>query len=296
MDGIAQMIPVSISIVVPHYNDLTALDCCLTRLTAQDVPRERFEIIVSDNMSPLGAEAVVAVIAGRARLVIATERGAGPARNAGVQTATGEILAFTDCDCSPEPGWLGAGIAALDRFDLVGGAMTVSIDHDGALSGAEAFEKVFAFDNQRYVEEKGFTVTANLFCRRAVLDAVGQFKVGVSEDFDWCQRAKDLGYRIGYAADAIIAHPARRDWPALLSKWRRLNAESFALMTEQPRGRAKWAIRSMGLLPSILVHMPRVLTSKALRTGAERRRALATLARLRWWRFVDAQRLLFRGR
>jgi hypothetical protein len=161
---------------------------------------------------------------------------------------------------------------------------------------AEAFEMVFAFQNRVYVEKKGFTVTANLFCSRAVFDAVGPFKVGVSEDLEWCQRATAKGFRIGYAAEAVVAHPARRDWPALLKKWQRLSEESFALAISKPGGRVKWGLRSLALLPSIAAHTPRVLGSAALTRGVERRRALATLARLRWWRFVDAQRLLIRGR
>lgn len=34
------------------------------------------------------------------------------------------------------------------------------------MSGAEAFETVFAFDNERYVKQLHFTVTANLICPR----------------------------------------------------------------------------------------------------------------------------------
>lgn len=283
----------AISVVVPHYNDLAGLDRCLAALAEQTVARERYEIIVSDNMSPQGADAVVAAIAGRARLVIATERGAGPARNAAAAEARGATLAFTDSDCVPAPGWLAAGVAGLERFDLVGGAMTVSIESAHELSGAEAFEQVFAFDNRDYVERKGFTVTANLFCRRDTFAAVGPFEVGVSEDLEWCHRARAKGYRIGYAADALVSHPARPDWPALLNKWRRLSAEAFALAAEQPRGRWRWWVRSLALPPSVLLHAPRVLRAGSL-TPAERGRALATLARLRWWRFVDAQRLLMK--
>ena len=287
--------PVPVSVIVPHYDDLARLDRCLDALARQDFPRDRYEIIVADNMTPAGREAVEAVIAGRARLVFQPERGAGPARNAGVAAAVGTMLAFTDADCLPEPGWLTAGIAALERFDFVGGAMTVAIEGDGAKSGAEAFELVFAFDNRRYVERKHFTVTANLFCPRALFDRVGPFKVGVSEDLEWCLRARGLGYRIGYAPAAVAAHPARRDWAALRKKWQRMSAESYALEREKPLGRLRWAARSAALIPSIIAHAPRALTSDALSGAGERAAALGTLARLRLWRFVEAQRLLFGG-
>lgn len=276
-----------VSVVIPHYNDLARLDRCLDAVGAQELPGGRFEVIVADNMSPVGEAAVRAVVGTRARVVPAVEKGAGPARNAGVAAAQGRVLAFTDCDCVPEAGWLAAGVAALDGCDVVGGRMIVLTEGGPIRSGAEAFEAVFAFNNRRYVEEQGFTVTANLFCPRAVFETVGPFRVGVSEDVEWCQRARAAGYRIGYAEDAAVGHPARADWTALRRKWERLNAEMFELAVTRPGGRLRWAVASLAMPLSIAAHAPAVLRSPALRGAGERARALATLARLRLWRFGD---------
>jgi GT2 family glycosyltransferase len=284
-----------ISVVIPHYDDLARLDQCLAALGTQTMARARFEVIVADNMSPCGGAAVAAAVAGRARVVFASDRGAGPARNAGVAAARGTILAFTDADCVPAPAWLNAAVAALETCDLVGGAMQVAIEPGRAMSGAQAFEAVFAFDNRRYVESMGFSVTANLLCRRALFDAVGGFRTGVSEDLDWCLRARAAGYRIGYAPGAIVAHPARADWPSLRQKWQRLSAESYALACERRGGRVRWIARSLLLPLSIIAHAPRIWRSSAVRSGTERRAALMTLARLRLWRFIAAQRLWRRG-
>lgn len=290
------MAPPKVSIIVPHYGDPVPLDRCLTALTALAYDRDDYEIIVADNLSPQGEEAINAAVAGRARLIIATERGAGPARNAGVAAARGDYLAFTDSDCVPAPQWLANGLKALETNDFVGGRMIVSREADGAKSGAEAFEQVFAFDNEDYVLNKGFTVTANLFCPRALFDRVGGFRVGVSEDLEWCLRARDAGYRIGYAPDAVVAHPARRDWPALLTKWRRINREMYHLTAAAPRGRLVWLARTWALPASIAAHAPRIAMSRELAGSRERLSALGTLARLRMWRFLDAHRLLLKGR
>src|SRR5688572_18224951 len=90
-----------VSVIVPHYGDLANLDRCLSALVRQTYPRERFEIVVADNGSPQGEAAVLQAIAGRARLTIVAEKGAGPARNGGVAVSQGRILAFTDADCRP---------------------------------------------------------------------------------------------------------------------------------------------------------------------------------------------------
>ncbi|MGD9714766.1 MAG: glycosyltransferase family 2 protein, partial [Thermomicrobiales bacterium] len=153
-----------ISVIVPHFNDLSRLDQCLEALCRQTIERDRFEIIVADNGPPSGRAEVDAAIAGRARLADAPIPGAGPARNAGVALSRGEILAFTDCDCIPAPGWLTAGVAALDAADLVGGGMKVLVADEGRMTGTEAFETIFAFNNRRYVEEEHFSITANLLC------------------------------------------------------------------------------------------------------------------------------------
>ncbi|MDB5423136.1 MAG: hypothetical protein JWQ29_552 [Phenylobacterium sp.] len=284
-----------ISVIVPHFQDLDGLDRCLDALGRQTCPTRDFEIVVADNNSPAGEAAVAARIAGRARLVVVTEKGAGPARNGGVAASRGETLAFTDSDCVPEPGWLADGAAALAGFDLVGGRMRVLVDDEAHMTGPEAFEAVFAFDNETYVKRKGFTVTANLFCAHKVFDAVGGFRVGVSEDLEWGQRARAAGYRIGYAPGAVVGHPARRTWPDLQRKWQRLSAETFGLVVSAPGGRTRWLLRSFGLPLSAVAHTPKVLTSPALHTLRDRGRALAVLYRLRLWRFADALRLLAAG-
>lgn len=282
----------SASVMVPHYHDLAGLARCLDSLERQTYPADCFEIIVADNASPEGREAVEAIIRGRARLVVVPEKGAGPARNGAVALATGEILAFTDSDCVTEPDWLRQGVAALRAGDVAGGRMIVLVETPGAPAPTEAFEAVFGFDNRRYVEKMGFTVTANLFCPRAVFERVGGFRVGMSEDLEWCGRARAAGFELVYAPLAVVGHPARRSWNELTGKWGRLNAETFALSAGQPWRNLRWLLRSLLLPASAVAHTPKVLASPALTSWSQRASALQVLYRLRLWRLVDSLRLL----
>jgi GT2 family glycosyltransferase len=283
-------------VIIPHYNDVEALDACLAALACQTFSAGRFEIVVADNGSPIGESAVEAAVAGRARLVFVSQRGAGPARNHGVAVSNGRVLAFTDADCVPGPEWIAEGVAMLEHGDIVGGGMRVALPQGRSISGAEAFEGVFAFDNRTYVNRKGFSVTANLFCSRALFDAVGPFRVDVSEDVEWCQRARSKGYTIVYADAASVAHPARRDWPELKRKWQRMNAENFALACSRPFGRLRWLVRNLLIPASIIVDAPRVLHSSTLPDARARVAALGTLARLRLWRSANAIALMFERR
>lgn len=283
-----------VSVVVPHYDDLDRLDVCLAAIGAQTVSRT-FEIVVADNGSPQGLAAVQAVAGERARVVLVPEKGAGPARNGGVLASRGAILAFTDSDCVPQPGWLQSGVDALTACDVSGGRMLVGVRNPARLTPEEAFERVFAFDNETYVRRKGFTVTANLFCRREVFDRVGPFRTGVSEDVEWCLRARAAGCRLDYAEAAAVVHPARRSWTELTAKWARLNREAYLLSRERPDGRLWWLVSTIAMPVSALAHTPKVLASPRLERPADRLAALAVLYRLRFWRFGQYLALALSG-
>jgi cellulose synthase/poly-beta-1,6-N-acetylglucosamine synthase-like glycosyltransferase len=282
----------TVSIIVPHYNDLENLHECLKYLEAQTMARSQYEIIVSDNNSACGLLAVRAACEGIARVVSAPKQGAGEARNAGAAVALSELLAFTDSDCRPARDWLKRGVEALQDADVVGGRMVVGVEDRSRLTAAEAYELVFAFNNRRYVEKQGYSVTANMFTRRDVFGKVGPFRVGVSEDLDWGRRASALGFRTKYAADAIVTHPARRQWPDLIRKWRRLTSESYALTREQSYGRLRWFFRSWLILLSTFVHFPAALRCNELNSFNQRALATYGLIRLRTWRFVECNRRL----
>jgi GT2 family glycosyltransferase len=286
----------SLSVIIPHYQDLVRLDRCLEAVEAQSIGRRNFEIIVADNNSPVGPAAVEQCIRGRAQLVVVTNKGAGMARNGGVRVAKGEILAFTDSDCIPEPDWLAEGLKCLAHNDLVGGRMAVLVDDAAAMTPEEAFERIFAFDNEYYVKKLGFTVTANLICPRTLFDNVGEFAgASVAEDTQWCYRAKAAGYRIGYAPRSVVGHPARKSWDELLRKWRRMNTDNFGLATENGRGRLRWFLRSLLLPASAVAHTPKALFGAGVDTFGQRLAALGVLYRLRLWRTGHSIQLLRRA-
>ncbi len=280
-----------VSVIVPHYRDFARLHLCLESLGRQSYPAGLTEIIVADNNSPEGVAAVAAAVAGRAAVVVVTEKGAGPARNGGAAAATGEVLAFIDSDCIAEPEWVAEGVRALASYDFIGGRMKVLVGDMARMTPAEAFERVFAFDNEDYITNKSFTVSANLMCPRSLFESVGGFRTTVSEDVEWAHRAIGLGYRLGYASRAVVGHPARRTWSELIAKWRRMTAESYALITERRGGRALWLLRSLVLPASAVAHTPKVLASGELQRLDQRTAAIGILFRLRLWRMFEALRL-----
>ena len=291
------MMPVSsphVSVVIPHYNDLDGLRICASLLERQTLPRDQFEIVVADNNSDCGLDAVREAAPG-ARVVAAPIQGAGPARNQGVSAAQGAVLAFLDSDCAPEARWLEEGLAGLSGFDFIGGQVITTAQNPASPNPVEAFEIVFNFNFRRYVEVVGFTGTGNMFVRRDVFDRVGGFRAGVSEDMDWCFRARALGLRLGYADRAIVGHPARRNWAELERRWARILVESYASFSERPYGRLVYAVKALGMPLSVVPHTVRIFRSPRLPNWSVKIGAVWVLLRVRIWRGTRMLWLVVRG-
>jgi glycosyltransferase involved in cell wall biosynthesis len=129
-------------VVVPAHQEEARLADTLAALAAQ---RDReFTLLVVDNASTDGTAAVAREFAAAApfpvRVLEEPEKGVGSAVDTGFRYAIGQgatLLARTDADCLPLPGWAGAARAALtDRPGLVCGRIVARADEHGVLGRA----------------------------------------------------------------------------------------------------------------------------------------------------------------
>lgn len=271
------------AVIIPHYNDTLRLARCLTALVPQLT--DRVELVVVDNASTESLDELRAEFPD-VRIVTEVKKGAAEARNRGVLETTAPALFFLDCDCVPDPDWIETALRIKDQADVIGGRIDVFDETPAPRSGAEGFETVFAFQNRRYVEEKGFSVTANLLTRRDVFEKTGPMRAGLSEDLEWCHRARAQGFGIAYADELGVSHPTRGDWQALARKWQRLTEEGFGVHKNTGKSNLSWALRGVAMPASALLHSVKVLRHGALKDGTERRAAIQTLWRLRLARMV----------
>lgn len=216
---------VRLSVVVPTYKRPHLLDRCLGALIAQDFPAEQFEIIVADDAAgDLSTWRVVqrrrreAVRGPRLRYVRVTGRhGPAAARNRGWRVAAGETIALTDDDCVPAANWLREGMLALgERRAAVWGRIVVPLPADPT-----DYERDTAG-----LASAGF-VTANCFCRREVLQAIGgldeNFTAPWREDTDFYFSLLERGYDVAQAPQATVVHPVRPAfWGASLRQQRKI--------------------------------------------------------------------------
>ena len=129
-----------------------------------------------------------------------------------------------------------------------------------------------------------FTGTGNLFVPRRVFEATGPFRSGVSEDKEWCHRANACGFRLGYTPDAVVAHPARRTWAELQTKWQRVVQESYLLAREKPGWRLRWLARAFAVGASPGVHWLNVMRSPRLIGASNKLKGIAGLVGIRLYR------------
>ncbi|MGZ0655554.1 glycosyltransferase [Coraliomargarita sp. W4R72] len=211
-----------ISVIIPVFNDWAGVEVCLQALKLQSICSSRFEVIIVDNNSgspvPPGLEA-------RYDFKLITEKtpGSYSARNAGVGVSKGEILVFTDSDCTPAPNWLQGGLKALSSgVDRVAGGVELTFDC-GDNSFVCAHEKAFAF-RQEANSKAGWSVTANLMTWKSVFLEVGYFNDSLmsSGDYEWNTRATEAGKSIQFCDDCVVYHPARSNVTEVLKKNKRL--------------------------------------------------------------------------
>lgn len=289
------------SLIIPHRDDLAGLARTLAALARLDAASPACELIVADNGSAAGLEAVaqVAAAAGLAMPVRVIDAGAvigaGPARNLAARVANGAALAFIDCDCLPPPGWLIAAAAALARHAVAGGLVQVMLPPGPArrASPAEAFDMLFGFNVTQGFARDGLLLTANLAVRAGVFRAVGDFRNHLPEDLDWCHRAAAQGHGLALVPGMALGHVALDDARRLAARWDRVMREAWAYHRLRGRGRASWLWYLAKVAASPLLHAPRALfgpigpADRRLRAGV-----LRLLLAIRWRRVATGVRVM----
>ena len=273
-----------LSVVIPHLNQAGMLARCLDSLAAGTWAPD--EVIVVDNGSTALPTAICAAHPG-VRLLHEATAGPGPARNAGVAAARGEILAFIDADCFADPGWVAAIHAAFadPAAQILGGDVRIAYDDPGHLTLLEAYESIYAYRMDIYIRRDGFTGTGNLAVRRGVIKAVGPFAgLGVAEDVDWGRRATGAGFDLRYVPAMRVYHPARRSFAELTRKWDRHLGHFFTDATARRFGRLRWGLRTAVMAASPLGEIPKILVSDRVQGPRARLLAFLGVARIRLYR------------
>lgn len=194
-----------VSVVIPMYNAAATIAACLDACRRQTL--EPFEIIVADDGSNDGSGSIVA---GQTDIVHVRQENGGPAaaRNLGARNASGDIVAFTDADCVPQPDWLEALVAKFEA-GVVGVGGTYGIANPESLLARLVHAEIQA-RHARFGEEVDFLGSFNVAYRREDFVAAGgfdeAFTAASGEDNDLAYRLQDRGGRLRFTPEAVVAH------------------------------------------------------------------------------------------
>jgi GT2 family glycosyltransferase len=209
-----------ISVIVLNFNGRKWLTSCLDALLEQ-VGAPAFEILFVDNGSTDGSSSHVESRYSSVRIVQNNRNlGFAGGNNAGARFARGAWLAFLNNDTVAAPDWL----ARLDQAAVSRGAALVTsrieslarpgyIDSagDGYLRAGGAYKRGHGAPIGECLQSREVfgACGAGFLIRRDVFDQLGGFDETffmVYEDVDLSYRARLLGYRCWYAADAVVRH------------------------------------------------------------------------------------------
>ena len=209
-----------VSIVIVTWNGRHHLDACLAAVAAQqDIVAET---ILVDNASTDGTIAHVRERFPWVRIVpLAENRGFAGGNNAGVREARGRYVALLNNDTIADPRWLRtlrdgldeqAGFAlATSRIVYMHAPDVIDSAGDSVLRWGGAFKRYHGApaDAAARSEEVFGVCGAACLMPRALFEELGGFDEAFfasHEDVDLSYRARLLGYRCRYVAEAVVRH------------------------------------------------------------------------------------------
>jgi glycosyltransferase involved in cell wall biosynthesis len=206
-----------VSVVVVTHNGQAVIEECLRSLLDLSYAKDRYEIVVVDAASTDATNESVRSIAAATerpvvRCVSGPSRDANVARNAGLASASGELVAFVDDDVVVPSGWLSAIVRGAVRWpaaDCLGGPVRPVFEHRAPRTCVRHQLAGTRFDEGDADKPVRELWGCNMAIRRSsAVERVGAFRPGLpfQQEWEWQQRLLNAGGLLVYLPQAWIWH------------------------------------------------------------------------------------------
>jgi len=217
---------INISIVLPVLNVESWIKKCLDSLINQNFIKDEYEIIVIDNGSKDNTLKIIEEYKERITILFAPTKGASIARNMGINTAKGDIIAFIDGDCIADQNWIKELYYKfeVDKFKEIGCVVGNVISHRGKTVVENFTEKSGILSQQNTLNSRflPFGQTANVSFRKEVFEKIGKFDESIvvsGEDADlaWRMQLK-TNYKLIFCLTSVVEHCHRTSFVGLFKQ------------------------------------------------------------------------------
>lgn len=235
----------SVSVVVCSYNGSPALSQCLQSLMEMDYPD--YEVILVDDGSTDNTREIASRFPD-VRTIHQDNQGLSAARNVGLQTASGSIVAYTDSDCFADPYWLTHLVYQLEKSGAAAVGGPNLTPRDGWLASCVAAspgQPTHVLESDQVAEH---IPGCNMAFHREALLAINGFRPRyrqAGDDVDVCWRLQQAGMWITFAPGAFVWHHRRQTALAYLRQQGGYGEAEALLWFDHPdqfniRGEGKW--------------------------------------------------------
>jgi len=209
-----------VSIIVPVYNEEKQISTCVESLLSVDYPKSLYEIIVVLDGCTDSTYEVLKKFETKIKIIV-LEKNHGPseARNIGAKKSKGEIILFTDSDCTADKNWIKETVRAFKMINIecIAGKTNNNFKCDTFFEKYLYTSKSILFDFHFYKDDKIDVIdkampACNLSFKKDIFLKIGGFKKEYlfGEDDEICIRLLDSGYHIGYAPNALVINSCNK--------------------------------------------------------------------------------------
>ena len=228
-----------ISVIIPVYNDPQGVKDTLESLVNQTYPN--YQIIVADNGSTDSTLDVVHDFSEKypdlIEVVVEDSiQSSYAARNKGIKTAKGSIIAFVDADMSVKDDWIQKISESMEKnkADYLACRVDIYSDDESLVS---KYNMLTGFPLEEYVYTRHFAPTCCLVVKRKIFDELGDFDSNLISggDYEFGVRVYNSGKQLFYDPEIVMYHPARSTLKQLIKKSFRIGRGFYQLKSTSPK-------------------------------------------------------------